>query len=280
MPFRVSELREFILTDPNVKILIVEGRRDTDFWKNVVPVTERRNCVIYSIEEIDIPIGEGGNKGAALILANATLEWPNSERIHYFLDSDNDNLLGLEHSVNVTLTDFRDVESYTLIDEVFDRLCRDGANYNTKKIGDTRAALTGTARCVGVLRVVSERSKLRLPFQAALRDGSLHRFFKRKGSSYELSVNGLIAALANQAELSGRELYNVIELFKAEEPGFADTEDRDVVHGKDLIAFLSWYFEIPLDIAAGLVKLTLATEIVCIRNRPRIGAVEQWVRAA
>lgn len=280
MRFKVSELREYVATDPKVRILIVEGPRDIDFWKDVLPVEERNNCVVYSVEEIELASGEGGNKGAALRLAIDTKEWAENERIHYFLDADNDNLLGVVRGENVTLTDGRDLETYVLIDQVFERLCKSGASETPKEALATKVAVTETVRRVGVLRLVSERNGMKLPFQKTFPDGTLSRFFKKRGEVISLKVAGMFDALAAEAGLSHREKQSVAQLFGKEEQGIAAKHNRDIVHGKDLVAFIAWYFEIPYDIAAGLVRLAMAAEIAFVRKEPCVRLVEQWARAA
>ena len=58
----------------------------------------------------------------------------------------------------------------------------------------------------------------------------------------------------------------------------AATDDWQVVHGKDLLGFLSWYFEIPERMAMGLVTLSLATSKAAVLAQPNIQSVDRWVR--
>lgn len=280
MPFTIAELREFVAADPHVKILFVEGPRDIDVWKDVVPINDRGNCVVYSIDEIDLDTQLHGNKGAALRLARVTGEWPAADRISYFLDADNDNVLGACHPSNVTVTDCRDIETYALLDQVFERLCRQGANENQRQLEVTKVAVHQTIRRVGTLRVASERLELRLPFKTVFADGSLSRFLRKRGSLYELRLQGLIDALGNAACFSHGEKVAIIGALAAEEERLVAFPDHVVVHGKDFAAFVAWYFEVPHDIAIGMIRLAIAAEIAIVRAQPRIADVERWVRAA
>ena len=280
MRFTVDELREFTSADPHVRILIVEGRRDVDVWKDLVPINERGSCVVYSIEEIDTNTQQGGNKGAALRLAYITEQWPAADRIAYFLDADNDNVLDVEHRNNVSVTDCRDMEAYALIDQVFERLCRQGASENQRECDLTKVAVRNTIRRVGILRVVSARLEINLPFRAVLADGALSRFLRKRGDVYDLRLQGLIDALGNQGNLSHAAKGATLEALAAEEERLSGLPDHVVVHGKDLGAFTAWYFNVPQNVSLGMIRLAISAEIEVIRNQPRIAEVERWVRAA
>jgi hypothetical protein len=278
--FTPEELKEFLLTDPAVRILIVEGPADVGVWHYVVPTAERANCVIYSIDSIDTPAGVDGNRGAALNLARMSLTWHGADRLKFFIDADNDHHVCATYDDNVVTTDFRDLESYVLLDDILKHMCVVGAGESDREYEITKAASSALTRPVGILRVTSARHSYNLPFQHTFRAGSIKRFFKKRGSDYSIIIDNVIDALVNNVEHVAVNRADIRASYDNEERTLADIADRKIIHGKDLVAFFAWYYDITLDIASGLVRLALGAQINVVRQQPNIATLHGWLAAA
>ena len=157
---------------------------------------------------------------------------------------------------------------------------RGGAGESQKQCERTRKAVANTIRRVGALRLISEKHSFGFPFRKAFLDGSLKRFFRRSGSERELKLQSLLDAVGSLTGMGHSEREEVRKLLIAEETELANVPDHQIVHGKDLVSFVSWYFEMPLEIAAGMIRLALSSEIEALRAQPRLGEAVQWVKAA
>jgi hypothetical protein len=120
MPWTLSEFDYELHQDPERHVLFVEGNRDVAFWKSVVPFVERGNSVVYPISELDIPVPvQGGHRGRLLWYAAQVSGSPHRGRILFFVDADQDRILGIDGPENVIFTDGRDLESYALTESCF-----------------------------------------------------------------------------------------------------------------------------------------------------------------
>jgi hypothetical protein len=59
----IGELFADLKNDPKMRILFVEGNRDLAFWREIVPLSKRKDTVIYSIGVIEVKVETGGERG-------------------------------------------------------------------------------------------------------------------------------------------------------------------------------------------------------------------------
>ena len=273
-----ADLQQLLISDPELRILFVEGTSDVTLWKLIVPIVTRQKGTVYAIDEIEVQVDSGGSKARALKLADISAQWPESDRLHYFVDSDFDRILGVAHPANVSTTDGRDIESYTLEPKVLECLCDIGAGGITHTAKEIAEKVDILLRPVSEVRVASATLNWALPFQKTLENGSLRRFFRQRQGKPELNRQALLQALASRAEIfvSDKEMIDKCDDAHVRLnalPTFA------IIHGKDLIALLSWALALPLHVVQGLMVLSLKACFDAITTYPNIKKVRDWVEA-
>ncbi len=273
-----NDLQQLLMSDTDLRVLFVEGVTDVTLWKLFVPVVERESGTVYSIDEIDLVVDAGGNKARVLELARITADWPEADRLHYFVDSDFDRILGFEHIARVTTTDGRDIESYALDTEVLDCLCDIGVGGVKTTSDEISSQVDLLLRPVSEVRIASLSRNWSLPFQETLADGSLKRFFRQRRGVAELDRGALLQALASRAQayVSDEELIAESDAFKESLNALPAFE---IIHGKDLIALLGWALALPLHVIQGLMVLSMNACSSALGRHPNISKVREWVAA-
>ena len=229
-----------------------------------------------AISRVDVRVAEGGNKARIVELARQTAVWPESARIRLFADADLDRLLGVHHLGPITVTDGRDVEGYALHQPILDCLCETGAGEREGDGAQVAEIVRALLRPVGMLRVADGRQRFRLPFQNAFRDGTIKRFFTERRGVYTLRLDAMVdSLLAHMDEPPPKD--QVLAALDDETAAFAAVDDWQIVHGKDLVAFLAWYFDVSLAVASGLVILSIATCSHNAREHPNLNETVEWV---
>lgn len=257
---------------------MVEGDFDLRLWRYLVPVSDRRSADIYIISNVEVAdVAEGGNKGRMIALAQLSQNWDEAGRLRFFVDSDVDRFMPREYPDRITTTDGRDVESYVLSERAWSCLCEAGAGERTSDAQLIRGAVRNLLRPVGLLRILSAQQELHLPFQMTFADGSIRRFFRYHRGQCDLRLDNMLDALLDQAGIERRLKHQIHESLAVLSQQLEATEDFDVIHGKDLVSFLSWYFEVPNPIAAGLVALSISTCLQDLLRANNIHQVKNWV---
>jgi hypothetical protein len=190
------------------------------------------NAAVVEISMVEaIEAAEGGERGRLLAFAERMVR--SEARLKCFADADWDRLLARTAPANVWLTDTRDLEGYTLRKECVEKVLRLGLA--TERF-DAEAVLTSVlraAREVGVLRVLSVRQNLRLPFQRT--DLSRHIGVANGGVSIR---PGYLRALLQNAGIGLGQLARVQADLGELAQELADVPDGQLVHGKDAFCML------------------------------------------
>ncbi|MET3780509.1 hypothetical protein ABIC32_001154 [Brevundimonas sp. 1080] len=266
--------------DPMRVVMFVEGNKDERFWLRVVPIIERRNAVVYTIDNVSIFVDAGGQRERLIKLAELVSEQNLSHRFLFFVDADFDRFTGRALPDSVIMTDFRDLESYGLVDHCTETLCRDQFAKPDASIQELRELVDEVGRALAAVRLASHRNGLNLPFSETFkRDGGKRFSVKVAGSPAmrRLEIPRLIAGLLNP---HGRmaDAHEVTRFVDAEVRATSLMDLKDVVHGKDLCAILSWYFETSFDVAQALLFGAIYADLPRLRLLPRLADTEAWVR--
>jgi len=281
MRWLLKEIQEYLKQDPGVRLLIVEGQFDVELWGRVVPARDRVNVNVFPISSIEVPeVVAGGEKGRILAMAQTTVGWIESDRVLYFVDADFDRITGVIHPACVVISDGRDAESYVLIDETFACFCETGVGKPPSQTTATRGVARSLLRPMGLLRLADHVLGWRLPFQDTFADRGVHRFFRERRGLYSLQLDNLIDALTARVEPppATPTRGQVATEMQARSTALAAVDDWQIIHGKDLLGFLSWYFKIPERATLGMVMLSIAACKAAVVALPNIGLVERWVR--
>jgi len=270
----INELFADLKNDPKMRIVFVEGNRDLAFWREIVPLHERKDTVIYSISVIEIKVETGGERGRLFHLANIVNDSEFCLRIRFFADADCDRLLERKILANVTLTDGRDLESYTLSESCFEKLWLTGM---AGTAGDDKKLLSSViklAKPIGILRVVSEKYHKDLPLQRVFEKG-WKRFLTGNRFERKLDLKKLMRTLLQLKHNSLREYDELNQTFNVEQVYFNKFDSNQIIHGKDLIGILEVLIGIERKLVETMLYLSLNYDEV--RCYPNIRQVSNWI---
>jgi hypothetical protein len=278
MPWTYDELNYELDQDRARRVLFVEGVRDLSFWRGLVPLTDRRDTVIYPISIVECPPGEGGERGrlmrfAALMLANRF-----QERVLFFADADMDRILDVVSPANVVLTDGRDLEAYGLSQKCLSQICITGFAKNDESEAILKF-VKEVPRPIGILRVASARRNMNLSFQKTLTDKNMRKFIVKTEGRYQLDIGRLVTSLLQNSGASLKDKPNTITYQSAEIGLLLHMADRDVIHGKDYIRSLAFYFDDSSEHIEALLFMAIRCEVSEIRQMPNLQSVEAWIRS-
>jgi hypothetical protein len=268
-----AAIRAALEIDPRRRELYVEGPQDRQVLLWLLGDRARDDVVVQDISGVTIPVSQGGERGRLLAFAAAIAA---EGRIRYFADADYDRLLNRTVPENGWLTDVRDLEGYALWTGCPEKAVRLGAS---RSMSDARSALrqsVAAARRVAYVRVADVLAGWQLPFQrfaarrrSRVRDGTL-----------EFAEQAWIMTLV--AECSPRpELEDVRAAIRQAEADHASTPDEQLVHGKDVVGFLTEFmagFGVGRADAHRLLWSALERRI--IRRYRNLGEVIQYLSAA
>lgn len=267
---REELLYELLEKDRAARILFVEGADDLRLWRALVPTASRRNAFVYPVSVVQLGQDAGNIKRAALDMAQYFSATPVESQIRFFLDSDNDRLLGRAHTSNVILTDFRDREAYFIEDEPI-RALVEAFTLDEERPLHYREAIRQLGRPLGWLRAISERDGLKLPFRKSLTEPRRHRkYFGRDNDIAVIDLTRLVNNLLRHAGRPVSELDEVVGSVEKLSEKRIDLDDRDVVCGKDLIAITAWWFTCSEEEASRLIYMTLCRFIDLVASYPAI----------
>ena len=275
-----DEFRQLLAEDRQLRVLVVEGPSDIKLWHKIAPSSCRKDTEIYPVTSFHVEVDLGGNKARVAELARSSVSWPEAERLKFFADADCDRFMQVDHPDRLNLTDGRDVESYVLIGAVLECFCEIGAGERPAEAAIIGKTIRDLLRPIGLLRIASARENLNLPFKETFVGGSVSRFFKDRRGRYSLSLDALVDALLNQAELPRQMKPDLINLLERTESELSDVEDWQIVHGKDLISFFSWYFAVSLPISFGLICLSIVASLNAVLAYESFSEIEGWVRGS
>jgi len=270
----ISELFVDLKNDPKMRILFVEGNRDLAFWREIVPLRERKDTVIYSIGVIDVEVKTGGERGRLIRLAEIVNDSEFRLRIRFFADADCDRLLARERLETVILTDGRDLESYTLSNSCFEKLWLTGV---AGAVGEDKKLLSSVinlAKPIGILRVVSEKYQMNLPFQRLFEKG-WKRFLTGNRFDRTLDFKKLMRTLLQLKHNSLKDYDDLNRIFETENDSFNQFDSIQIIHGKDLIGILEVLLSIDRQLVETMLYLSLNYDEV--RFYPNIMQVVTWI---
>jgi hypothetical protein len=189
---------------------------------------------IVEIEAIEVPgaTAEGGARQRLLTFA----QWVagRGARIRCFADADWDRLLGRRTPDNVWLTDPRDLEGYTLRVEVLEKVLQLAAVTDAVTPDEMLREVFREGRRLGVLRLVSERSGLGLPFQRT----PLRRYVVGRRGRVEVRLPQYMRALLQNGGISIARLREIAAWVDEMAAEMAAVPDGELVHGKDAFCLI------------------------------------------
>lgn len=282
MRWSLAELLFELEQDKARAILFVEGTRDLGFWRELFPLNDRGNVVIYPISVVECPSIEGGERGRLIWCAEEFTHHP-EHQVLFFGDADSDEILMRCLPQNVILTDGRDLESYGISDECFDRIAMTGLGLAESKSKQLFACIETVARPLGLVRIAVARLQSsntdgtpKLPFQKTLSRG-VSRFVNGSKTSAQFDLNRFLQNLLQNAEISLKNLEGMVQLFHVERSNQSKLSHEKVVHGKDLVLILSWFFNVNEEYAESMLFLSIDYE--SLKNKENIGKVLSWAYA-
>lgn len=276
MRWSIDEFFLELQSDPQRKVLFVEGNRDLAFWRDVVPVSERVNTVVYSISSIEVKIEKGGERGRLLALALLAAASTCDSRIRFFADADYDEILDNPIPTNVITTDGKDLESYAINCECIDYLIDIGFASLSDRLKNSYYDLCKIARPLAYLRILSERNQLDLPFQRTLEDGKMAKYIDLK--DFSLKVQPLIRSLLPNCGMSLSRLDEISGFYAEEMRAQSTRPSEKLIHGKDFIQILALHTRDTAEAADRYLFLTISRFKNEIRRMPKIGMAENWIR--
>lgn len=230
------------------------------------------DVTVKSIETVDIHVQEEGNRGRLLQFASDVAGAP---EIRCFADADWDRVLGRPQPANVWFTDGRDLEGYVLnaksVGKVFS-LALGRPNVNVEAILQSveRASVS-----MGALRVLSQRRRLRLPFQ----NTPLQSFIGVNGDlTVSFRAPDFLTRLGLNAGLGTGDREALGQAWASERIRLADRPPADLMHGKDAFSFLAEIFQ-----EQGLARadapgiLMTAFEAADVNNFPTLAVVKDFL---
>jgi hypothetical protein len=201
--------------------------------------------------------------------------------VFFFADADLDLLNNRPIGENCAITDGRDLESYFLIGGGVEILASQLLGLPDNDAEEIHEQITRVARPIGILRCLSDLDKMRLPFQNTFANDSGKRFTKKKPREPRvLMLENMIDSLLKRATDLALSVKDILDRHVVLSTRLARCENYEIVQGKDLIAVISWYLDMPEKAVSGLVFATIYLVTDDIRALPALAQTERWVRAA
>lgn len=222
--------------DPHRIELFVEGVTDRHFVEWLTDPTRSEDALVREMTTVEIDQGHGGERGR--LIAFATQIDGRHERIRFFADADWDRLLGIAQPTNVWLTDPRDIEGYFFRRDCIEKILRVGIGTTSVDADDVLQDVRRIARRVGLLRVLSARTKQHLSFQ----NTSLWRHLTATRGRVEFNEEGFMRSLLQNSDLSLGELENWQSDLDQIEHQMESVDSAQVIHGKDALEVLAKAF--------------------------------------
>ena len=213
--------------------LYVEGRRDRLFFAWLLGTGKDANAVVVEIAMVESRgADDGGERGRLLAFA----EWMvrQDARLRCFADADWDRVLGRTTPANMWLTDKRDLEGYTLRPECLDKVMKLGLAMDRIDAAVLLESILRAARQVGIVRVLSARQNLQLPFQKT----DLWKYLGVADGTVSVQQTKYLRALLQNARISLGKLSTIEVQIVGLAAELADIPNEDLVHGKDAFCML------------------------------------------
>lgn len=260
--------------DPTRRELYVEGVRDRLFLSWVFRESIDSNTSIQQIAFVEIagPL-EGGERGRLIAFARCLEGKPTKAKC--FADADFDRLFGRTVPATVWLTDARDLEGYVLCAECLDKVIRMGIGSETISAEEILNLVRGPARSIGILRILSEKDSLRLPFQ----NTQLDRHARYVEKSFVFRFDDYLRALLQNGGVSLTRLSSIRERLSRISEEFKNVPDSEVIHGKDAFCLLAAALA-PFKLKPDHVESLLWTSFdrALVKEKSNLDAVSSFLR--
>lgn len=221
--------------DPDRKLLIVEGKEDRLFVEYLCGQDIDSDLVILEIQSVEIDAQvEGGNRGRILYFAGLTD--PQTERIKFFIDRDYSSYLGMDVPANITNTDYKDLETYLLNVDCFEKLIKVGIK--TDRIDSNKFFNEAKkASYFGFVRISSLKSGLNLAVNET--NENIRRYIN-VSNTFDVSINDTryLTALLQNSNIR-TSITDLKLIINSNIEDLKDEELEFIIHGKDLLSVVS-----------------------------------------
>ena len=211
--------------------VFVEGESDRILLEWLTRESRHRNVRILEVDkyvEID-GAPEGGAKGRLIALASQVLH--NAPRAHFFADADYDTFLGKPVPNNVWTTDGKDLEGYLAEPTVMRKAVHLGLHCDSIDVATALTDIITFCRRIALLRILSERQHLALPFQRT----SAARHVRKNQEQIQFMFDAYLRALLQNAGISLRRQSQIETVHEKVTEEFSATDDLRLIHGKDFL---------------------------------------------
>lgn len=220
--------------DSDLRILFVEGNEDRMLLEHICSDEIDENTIVIEIDSVKLPKEiEGGNRGKVIYCA--LLSKQKHQRLKYFVDKDYSTFTGEKIPKNVTITDFRDIESYLYEKDSIDKYLKIGVK--TDKINSTHLLKQMyKAKYFGFIRIASLKNNLKLSVNKT--NIKLSKYIKTE-TDYTVTIDEdkyLKSLIQNTKDkISLEQLKKYIDGVIAK---YSKENTKNILHGKDAIEIL------------------------------------------
>ncbi|GAA0384446.1 hypothetical protein GCM10009093_09230 [Brevundimonas terrae] len=274
MKWTLDEFKYELEADPKRKVLFVEGSSDQVLWNKLVPSESRNHSMICTSDYIDIEVIFGGNRARLLKLAEECVGSCIEGRVRIFIDSDYDSISGYSSYSNiVSRTDYRDMESYYIVMNGIDDVC---SVYGLNK-EDVRACYVRMLKPLYSLRYTSIVSGLHLPINDTISEKFGKYVLGKNIKEYSINLDKIITSSLQNANISISKKHTVLEEVNKVLSSIEDKEVPFVIHGKDLVGFISHLTRDSFEVSSKSILLFLLAKVDDLRAMPNVSNLVSWV---
>lgn len=218
--------------DPQRRELYVEGQRDRLFIQWLTEGARSPDARIVEARFVDSPTALGGERGRLVAFGKSVEHLQLAIRI--WLDADHDRIENEVVGSNIYLTDFRDLEGYFLREDCFTKFVMLGLAKDSPEGAGLLAQVLRESRRIGLLRIVSHRMGLALPFQ----DTEITRYMAWRAGTLSVDFDRLLNALMQSAGIPQKQRAAILNHYDRVVSEFVETEHVQIAHGKDVCDFI------------------------------------------
>lgn len=271
----IKELIALLISDDDLYILFVEGKRDLAFWSEILPFSDRKNGVIYPISIIKIDGVQGGEKGRCIKVADLMINEGLQQRVKVFIDDDYDTLIGTNHPDNVITTDYKDIEAYSFEEKCLKKILKIGLAKESIEVDKIIDDLKNLCIPIGLIRVLSKKEKLNFPFQSTFKKNRRRKFITGSNCKIRIKIDKLVSTIIQNSEKNLSILDDIMIKLEKINDKLKDTDCRYIMHGKDW----TYYFSVLLEIDNRSIEpmIFLAMDYDQIRGCEKISQVTNWL---
>ncbi|MCX5847673.1 MAG: DUF4435 domain-containing protein [Deltaproteobacteria bacterium] len=216
--------------------LFVEGESDRILLEWLARDTINPDVRILELDKyVEVDVHEGGAKGRILIVA-ANLQ-DRTTRARFFVDADYDILLGRAIPANVWITDRKDIEGYLAEITVMKKAIYLGLQREALNPWEVLSNVIVMCRDVGLLRIVSQRDCMDLPFQRT----PAAKYVRKKLGKIVFEFPSFLKALLHNAKISLEKLSFIEAAHSQIRDELEEVDDLRIIHGKDFLGISEAY---------------------------------------